>query len=135
MKKYRSDEKRPPSENQVKADRQTNPWLWYVDDFESDEEGDISVSEQTFEEEYSAYVTSLPRRSTVNPIKFWEVNGIILAQFAILVSDKTSHRPITTHSQRYIGLLWTSFPFRHHLFLAKGCSLQALRPTPKSETD
>ena len=83
MKTYHSDEKKTP-EDLAKAVPPVNPWLFYVDDLESDEEGDISTSEQTIEEEYMAYVTSLPRRSTVDPVKFWEVNGTILPQFTFL---------------------------------------------------
>ena len=73
MKKYRSDENKPPSENQVKADRQTNPWLYYVNDLESNEEGDISISEHSFEEEYTSFVT-LPRSTATDPVKYWQVN-------------------------------------------------------------
>ena len=125
MKTYRSDEKKTP-EDSAKAVPPVNPWLFYVDDLESDEEGDISTSEQTIEEEYMAYVTSLPRHSTVDPVKFWEVNGIILPQFAFLSSDNISHRLIMTPSQQYIGLPWITFLFKLRLFLAKGCSLRVL---------
>lgn len=89
MKKYRLDNENPPSdsEDQAKQDPRINPWQWYVDDLESDDENDTSISEQTIEEEYSAYVTSHSRRSAaVDPIKFWEVCGIILPRLDILTT-------------------------------------------------
>lgn len=84
MKKYRLEDKPssgPQSEDLAKPDTPINPWMWYVDDLESDDEKDMSISEQTIEEEYTSYATSVSRRSTtVNPIKFWEVYLIIMRQ-------------------------------------------------------
>ena len=50
-----------------------NSWLYCVAEFE-EVEADISITEHTIEEEYTAYVMSLPiRKQSLDPIKFWEV--------------------------------------------------------------
>lgn len=74
MKKYRVDDEEAPSgDDRAKPDSQiTNPWQLYVADIE--DQGDVSISEQTIEEEYAAYVASVPKRQiAVDPVKFWEV--------------------------------------------------------------
>ena len=49
-------------------------WLYCVAEFEEEVEVDISITEHTIEEEYTAYVMSLPiRKQSLDPIKFWEV--------------------------------------------------------------
>ena len=51
-----------------------NSWLYCVAEFEKEVEADISITEHTIEEEYTAYVMSLPiRKQSLDPIKFWEV--------------------------------------------------------------
>lgn len=87
MKKYRTDDEKAPSEN-VQADpnpQSIDAWQQYIADYEADVKGDVSVSEETIEDEFSAYVTSLPKRP-VNTIKFWEVRGIISLYLATLTT-------------------------------------------------
>ena len=51
-----------------------NSWLYCVAEFEEEVEADISITEHTIEEEYTAYVMSLPiQKQSLDPIKFWEV--------------------------------------------------------------
>jgi hypothetical protein len=76
MKKYRmDDEKAPDVQADPKPPASIDAWQQYIADYEADIKGDVSFSEETIEEEFAAYATSLPKRP-VNAIKFWEVNNI-----------------------------------------------------------
>ena len=86
MKKYRTDNEKAPSELQADPNPQSiDAWQQYIADYEADIKGDVSVSEETIEDEFSAYVTSLPKCPVIT-IKFWEVRGIISLYLATLTT-------------------------------------------------
>jgi hypothetical protein len=57
--------------------KQIDPWQQYIADYEADVQEDISFTEQTVEEEFMAYITSVPQvkrpSQITDTIRFWEV--------------------------------------------------------------
>lgn len=88
-----SDEKAQTGDDQAEPDPKIdNPWQLYVADIEGDDSDQedstyTTSASETIEEEFSTYVAShLKRPGTVqvDPIKFWEVHGIIIPCLVIL---------------------------------------------------
>ena len=53
-------------------------FLQFIDDYESRLEGNISITVQTIDDEFHAYVNSYSKRqAAVDVIKFWEVSTSI----------------------------------------------------------
>jgi hypothetical protein len=82
MRTYRvADELEVAALDSAQADDEKVPDMWkqYIADYEADIMGeDTSFTEQTIDEEYTAYILSLPKRAgTLDTIKFWEVSVFI----------------------------------------------------------
>ena len=62
------------SNDQGTSTRAVDAWEQYVVDYEADIEGDISITEQTIDEEFSAYNLGITNHNVVlDTVKFWEV--------------------------------------------------------------
>jgi hypothetical protein len=75
MRKYRPDEDPtigPPST----AANPPSQFLQLMNDYEDEQaEGDASFTEETIDEEYKSYVSSVPKRAgALDALKFWEVS-------------------------------------------------------------
>jgi hypothetical protein len=75
MRKYRPDDVTlgPPPSTSANPPSQ---FLQLMNDYEDEQtEGDASFSAETIDEEYSSYVSSVPKRAgALDPLKFWEVS-------------------------------------------------------------
>jgi hypothetical protein len=80
MRKYRSNKDDsiigtlPPTLGVTRTP--TPQFLQYMKDFDDEDvEGDTSVTEETFDEEFNNYVSSVPKRNAaLDTLKFWEVS-------------------------------------------------------------
>lgn len=78
MRKYRPDEDEDdvtggPSSNAVNPPSQFLQLMIDYDNEQADE--DTSFTQETIEEEYASYVSSVPKHATaLDPLKFWEVS-------------------------------------------------------------
>ena len=59
------------------AEAPKEAFLQFIDDYESHLEGNISITEQTIDDEFNAYIDGYSkRRPAIDPLKFWEVSTI-----------------------------------------------------------
>lgn len=76
MRKYRpdSDEDVTAGPSSSIAANPPSQFLQLMIDYD-DEQADTSFTEETVDEEYNSYVSSVPKRaSALDPLKFWEVS-------------------------------------------------------------
>lgn len=74
MRNYRTIDETASNNDPSTLTKAIDAWEQYVADYEADVEGDISITEQTIDDEFNAYNLSLPNRNVVlDTVKFWEV--------------------------------------------------------------
>ena len=89
MKKYRPiGERAITASGSRTAEAPKEAFLQFIDDYESNLQGDISITEQTIDDEFNAYVDGYSKRqAAIDPIKFWEVSTSILDSLWYVVTD------------------------------------------------
>jgi hypothetical protein len=60
------------------AEAPKDTFLQFIDDYESHLQGDVSITEQTIDDEFDIYVEGFSKRqAAIEPLKFWEVSTFI----------------------------------------------------------
>jgi hypothetical protein len=78
MKKYRPVGAQGIARGGHTAEAPKEAFLQFIDDYESNLEGDISITEQTIDDEFNTYVDGYSKRqAAIDSIKFWEVSTFI----------------------------------------------------------
>jgi hypothetical protein len=74
MRNYRTIDETTCNDQSTTVTKAVDPWQFYVADYDADVEADTSITEQTTEEEFTAYIMSLPKQKVaLDTVKFWEV--------------------------------------------------------------
>jgi hypothetical protein len=135
MRNYRTTDEttfNDQSTTMTKAAIQVDPWQYHIADYEADVDADTSITEQTTEEEFTAYIMSLPKqKAALDTVKFWEV---CLSSLSESLSFHTG-RPITLHSQQFTAWPWIICRFKLLQFLVNEFFLLVLRLTQVNATE
>ena len=138
MRNYHTIDETTCNDQSITITKAVNPWQYCIANYKANVEADTSFTEQTTEEEISAYIMSLPKQNiSLDTVKFWEVCQCCLLYHHLYNNPwlLVFYRPITLHSQQFTVWLWITFPFKLLPYLVNKFSPPALKLTQKNATE
>lgn len=108
MRNYRSESESETSfdagnTSASKAQAPNEAYEQYIDDYEKrNGAADASFTEQTIDDEYKTYVSSVPnpkRQAKLDPLKFWEVSTFMIVRCCCLLAD--ANQNLKTNSETF----------------------------------